>query len=312
MIDAIVWVLGNIAQGFVSLFTVLFNPAAWPNFTDNEWLIHFIYYGASKELFFVVLDIFIVLLVVGLFRHSILWAFVRGAEAVNNTVGRIAAWALLLMVLQQVLIVVLQRIFRVSEITIAPFGYGFTKDVSWYAEELKLYNAIIVALCAGYTFIQGGHVRVDLIYSAVSFRTKKIIDMIGSIFFVIPFVTLVWLFGWFFMWRHLVRPPLASNYDLDRMLRVAKVLKWDVETIGFSPNGFNAYFLFKVLLVAFAGLIFLQAISFFFRSLLEYIEGEESKDKYLDSDAERERRALAAISEPDATPLQRHLPSGGH
>ena len=57
-----------------------------------------------------------------------------------------------------------------------------------------------------------------------------------------------------------------------------------METIGFSPNGFNAYFLFKVLLVAFAGLLFIHAVAFFYRSLLEYLEGEESAGKYLDRD----------------------------
>ena len=57
-----------------------------------------------------------------------------------------------------------------------------------------------------------------------------------------------------------------------------------METIGFSPNGFTAYFLFKILLVAFAGLIFLQAIAFFYRSYLEYVEGFESEGKYLDKD----------------------------
>jgi len=295
MIDAIVWFFTNVAYGVINFFTIFFNPAAWPNFGDNEWLIKFIYYGASKEFFFIVFDAFVILLVVGLFKRNVLWAFVRGSEAINNTIGRFAAWALLLMVLQQVLIVALQRIFRVSEITIAPFGYGLTKDVSWYAEELKLYNAIIVALCVGYTFIQGGHVRVDLIYSAIGHRAKRLIDMFGSLFFMLPFVTIVWLYGWFFMWRHLVRPPLASNYDLDRMLRVSKALKWDVETIGFSPNGFNGYFLFKVLLVAFAGLLFLQALSFFCRSLLEYLEGEDSANKYLDRDSDLEARDMEKL-----------------
>lgn len=291
MIDALIWFFKNVAFGFVNFFTILFNPAAWPNFGDNEWLIKFIYYGASQELFFIFFDAFVILLIVGIFKRNVLWAFVRGSEAINNTIGRFASWALLLMVLQQVLIVALQRIFRVSEITIAPFGYGFTKDVSWFAEELKLYNAIIVALCVGYTFIQGGHVRVDLIYSAIGHRAKRMVDMFGSLFFMLPFVTIVWLYGWFFMWRHLVRPPLASNYDLDRMLRVSKALQWDVETIGFSPNGFNGYFLFKVLLVAFAGLLFLQALSFFCRSLLEYLEGEASADKYLDRDSDLEKLA---------------------
>lgn len=121
--------------------------------------------------------------------------------------------------------------------------------------------------------------------------------MIGSLIFMIPFVSIIWLYGWFFMWRHIVRPPLASNYDLDRMLRVSKALKWDVETIGFSPNGFNGYFLFKILLVMFAVLVFLQAISFFYRSLLEFLEGPDSADKYLDLDTERERLAMKKYAE---------------
>ncbi len=292
MIDGIVWVLKGIVFRFVNFFTILFSPSAWPNFGNKEWLVKFIYYGASSEFFFILFDMILILLVIGLWKRNILWGFVRGSERVNNVVGRIAAWAILIMVLQQVMIVALQRIFRVSDITISPFGFGFTKDVSWFAEELKLYNAMIVALCAAYTFIQGGHVRVDLVYSAVGYSKRKIIDMFGSLFFVIPFISLVWMYGWYFMWRHLVRPPLASNYSLERMEKVAKALKWDVETIAFSPNGFNGYFLFKILLVSFAALVFLQAITFFYRSLLEYLEGEDAEGKYLDLDSIREREIM--------------------
>ena len=65
----------------------------------------------------------------------------------------------------------------------------------------------------------------------------------------------------------------------------ARAVRWNVETIGFSPNGFNGYFLFKVLLVFFCVMVMLQAIAFFFRSYLEWKEGEESANKYLDKDS---------------------------
>ena len=55
-----------------------------------------------------------------------------------------------------------------------------------------------------------------------------------------------------------------------------------METIGFSPNGFSAYFLFKILIIALVALIFIQAISFFWRSFLEWKEGENSENKYLE------------------------------
>lgn len=64
----------------------------------------------------------------------------------------------------------------------------------------------------------------------------------------------------------------------------ARALRWNVETIGFSANGFSAYFLFKVLMVVFAGMVLIQGIAFFYRSYLEYREGEESAGKHLDKD----------------------------
>ena len=65
----------------------------------------------------------------------------------------------------------------------------------------------------------------------------------------------------------------------------ARALRWNVETIGFSPNGFNGYFLFKILLCAFTAMVFLQAMAIFYRSLLEWREGEDSENKYLDRDS---------------------------
>jgi hypothetical protein len=71
-----------------------------------------------------------------------------------------------------------------------------------------------------------------------------------------------------------VPKPSASDTLDGLVLRKARALRWNVETIGFSPNGFTAYFLFKVLLVAFAGMIFLHGL---WRSsgarYLEFIEG---------------------------------------
>ncbi|MGB1209752.1 MAG: TRAP transporter small permease subunit, partial [Paracoccaceae bacterium] len=176
-----------------------------------------------------------------------------------------------------------QRIFTRPDISIG-FGIPLQFDISWFAEELKLYNALVVCLCATYTFVQGGHVRVDLVYSAVKYRTKKVIDMVGAIIFMVPTAILIWMYGWFFMWRHLVTPKVSASDKFDLLMRKSKLLKWNVETIGFSPNGFTAYFLFKILLVAFTGMVLLQAVAFFYRSYLEWKEGPESEGKYLDKD----------------------------
>jgi len=291
--NAIGWFFAHMIEAYYNFFYAMFNPGQWLSWVptingamethQKEALARFMYYGASVELFFVVLNIFLIVTVVGLFRNNVLWACVRGLEGFANFVGRVAAWAGLLMVLQQIVIIFMQRVFAVAEIGVG-FGATFTKDVSWWSEELKFYNAMIVCLCAAYTFVQGGHVRVDLVYSAISYRAKKVIDMFGSLVFMITGTLVIWLYGWFFLWRHLVVPNPSASSSLDRLLTQSRALRWNIETIGFSPNGFNAYFLFKVLLVVFAAMIMLQAVAFFYRSFLEWKEGEESEGKYLDKD----------------------------
>ncbi|WP_112323130.1 TRAP transporter small permease subunit [Oceanibium sediminis] len=284
MIDGLVWVITNLVAGFLNIFRALAQTETWLDWSDKEALGRFIYYGGSTEFFFSVTAFFLSILAAGLVWRRFLWGVVVGLEGVANTLGRLFAWAGLLMVLQQVMIVFLQRIFRVSEISFGPFGYAFARDLSWWSEELKLYNAMIVVLCCAYTFVQGGHVRVDLFYAGMRFRAKKVVDMLGSLLFILPSMTLTWLFGWYFMWRHLVTPKINATETLEATLRKSKLMKWNVETIGFSPNGFDAYFLFKLLLVTFAGMMFVQGWAFFYRSLLEFLEGEQSAGKYLDKD----------------------------
>lgn len=285
MIDFVLWVLQNIALAPYNLVMAIANAGSWLDWSNPEAVMRFIYYGASVELFFVFLTTFLVITALGMFwRRDILWSGVRILEGIGNSVGRTAAWAGLLMVLIQVMIVFLQRIFRVAEIQLGPLGTALSMDLSWWAEGLKFYNALVVCLCVSYTFVQGGHVRVDLFYSTVKFRTKKVIDMFGSLFFMLPTITITYLYAWFFMWRHLMTPSVTATSELDRMLMQSRIFRWNVETIGFSPNGFNAYFLFKVLLVLFCVMVFIQAVAFFWRSYLEFIEGEESDGKYRDMD----------------------------
>lgn len=299
--DAIIWVITNIGLGFYNFFYVLIHITTVFDWSDKINLVRFIHYGASVQSFFVVFDIFLVIAVIGFIRNGFLWGVVRVLEGFANIVGRTFAWAGLLMVLQQIVIVFLQRIFRVPEISFGPFsplGYKFLDyftfidhDLSWYAEELKLYNAMIVALCVSYTFVQGSHVRVDLFYAGAKYRTKKIVDMLGSLLFIVPSMTLIWLYGWYFMWRHLITPKVAVTNTLQVLERKAPIVKWNIETIAFSPNGYDHYIFFKVLLIAFPLLMVLQAMAFFFRSYLELKEGPDSEGKYLDKDNQNDELA---------------------
>jgi len=277
------YVLGNLFEAPANIVYALANTGMWLDWSNKESLMRFIYYGASGELMFVGIFLFLLVTAIGLWRNTFMWGCVRVLEGFANGTGRLFAWAGLLMVLQQIIIIFMQRVFAVSEISLG-FGMAFTKDVSWWSEELKLYNAMIVCMCAAYTFVQGGQVRVDLLYANMSYRTKRAFDMFGCMVFMIPAALLTWLYGWFFLWRHLVVPNPSASDTLERLLAKSRALRWNVETIGFSPNGFNAYFLFKVLLISFTLMVILQAIAFFYRSYLERKEGPDSEGKYLDKD----------------------------
>ena len=286
----ILWVLSQFLSAFPNAYSALSQPNLWLDWIswektteDKQSLMRFIYYGASIELFFALSVTIVFYTTLAIFYRPLMWSTVSALETLANTTGRFFAWAGLTMVLIQIVIIFIQRIFAVSEITIG-FGLAFSFDVSWWSESLKLYNAMIVALCVTYTFVQGGHVRVDLIYSAVGYRTKRLIDMFGSIFFMLPAAILLWMYSWFFLWRHLIVPKPSASDTVEKLVMKARALRWNVETIGFSPNGFNAYFLFKMLILAYTALVLIHAVAFFYRSFLEWSEGEESEGKYLDLD----------------------------
>jgi len=284
LFDWIAWFFIQIGMAFYNFAYAVTHPGLWLDWSNKEAIARVIYYGASVELFFVLTVFFLIATVIGVMNNRIMWGYVRVLEGIANTVGRFFAWAGLIMVIQQIIIVFMQRVFVRPSMSFG-FGIPLEFDVSWFAEELKLYNALVVCLCVAYTFVQGGHVRVDLIYSGVKFRTKKVLDMIGAMIFMLPFAVITWLYGWFFLWRVLVVPNPSASNSLDRLLMQARAQRWNVETIGFSPNGFNAYFLFKVLLCLFCVMVALQAIAVFYRSYLEFREGPESEGKHLDRDS---------------------------
>ena len=284
------WLLSNVFNALPNIFTALYNYNTWLDWIswdktteDKQSLMRFIYYGASVELFFATTVFVFLYTAIAIYHRPLMWKTVTSLETLANTTGRFFAWAGLTMVLIQIVIIFIQRIFAVSQITIG-FGLAFSFDVSWWSESLKLYNAMIVALCVTYTFVQGGHVRVDLFYSVVSYRTKRMIDMFGSIFFMLPAAILLWMYSWFFLWRHLIVPKPSASDTVEKLVMKARALRWNVETIGFSPNGFNAYFLFKILILAYTGLIMIHALAFFYRSFLEWREGEEAEGRHLDLD----------------------------
>ena len=96
-------------------------------------------------------------------------------ELINKTniiLGKFFSWSLLIMVILTFVIVILRYLFNI----------GFI----WMQELVRYLYAAVFMLCAAYTLAKDEHVRVDIFYSKLKDRHKIIINVIGSLLFLIP------------------------------------------------------------------------------------------------------------------------------
>ncbi len=106
-------------------------------------------------------------------------------DALNQWVGRGVAWVTLGLVLVVFVDVVMRYLFKTS--------FVFTQELEWH-----LFGFIFL-IGAGYTLLHDGHVRVDIIYQRVGFKTRAWINLAGVILFLIPGCIMVITTSWGFM-----------------------------------------------------------------------------------------------------------------
>ena len=155
----------------------------------------------------------------------------------NKVIGEYISWFIIFMVIIQLIIVMARYIF----------GIGFLK-----LQELLIYlHGLSFTLAAGYTLLNDEHVRVDLIYRSSSNIYKSIINILGSLFFLIPFCLITYL------------------TSLPYVQRSWKIFEGSPET-----SGLNAVFLLKTALIIFPLLLLIQAVSIIYRNIKKIIESK--------------------------------------
>lgn len=65
-----------------------------------------------------------------------------------------------------------------------------TGSIAMQEMEWHLFSVVIL-LGTAYTLKEDGHVRVDVIYDTLSVKKKAVINIVGTIFFLIPFALLI-------------------------------------------------------------------------------------------------------------------------
>ena len=104
LLQGVQWLAQNIVMSFYNFGYAVLHPQLWLDWSDKQAVMRFVYYGGSVEFFFVIFTTFLIVTGVGFWRNSFMWLCVRVLEGFANGVGRFFAWAGLLMVLQQVVI----------------------------------------------------------------------------------------------------------------------------------------------------------------------------------------------------------------
>lgn len=105
-------------------------------------------------------------------------------------IGKVAAW------LNFFLLVVI--ILQISLQYIIGRGYIFLEELQWH-----LY-AIAFMIAISYSQSEDNHIRLDVLSQKFSKRTKEIIEILGILVLVFPFIVIVFLHGidfWYDSWR---------------------------------------------------------------------------------------------------------------
>jgi len=121
----------------------------------------------------------------------------RAIDAVNERIGRTVIWLVLAMALVSTINALVRYLLNRSS--------NAWLELQWY-----LFAAVFL-LCAGYTLLHNEHIRIDVLSSRLSARSRLWIDVIGTVLFLLPVsMFIVWL-SWPIFVNAWVSNEMSSN-----------------------------------------------------------------------------------------------------
>lgn len=152
-------------------------------------------------------------------------------DALNERLGRMIAWLVLGMVIITFAVVVMR--------------YGFDFGRIAIQETVTYFHAIAFMLAIAYTFKEDAHVRVDIFYGRMSERGQAWVNLLGSIFLLMPFCVYLLM--------------TSSGYTLR---------SWQLLEGSAEAGGLPLVFILKTLIPSMAILLLLQAIATVCKALI--------------------------------------------
>ena len=145
----------------------------------------------------------------------------RLIDGLTRIVGKSTMWFVLAATLISATNAIARKTFNV--------GSNAYLEIQWY-----LFAAVFL-LGAGYAFLQNAHVRIDVLASRLSMRTRNIIDIAGIVLFMLPMCWFMIEFSW----------PLVKNAYLSNEMssNAGGLIRWPVYALvpaGFTLLGLQA------------------------------------------------------------------------
>jgi len=103
-------------------------------------------------------------------------------DALNERVGKLVYWLVLATVLISAGNAIMRKMFSMSS--------NAWLELQWY-----LFSAVFL-LCAGYTLLHNGHVRIDVLAGRLSPKGQAWIDILGTLFFLLPMTLMLTWMSW--------------------------------------------------------------------------------------------------------------------
>jgi TRAP-type mannitol/chloroaromatic compound transport system permease small subunit len=179
---------------------------------------------------------------------NLLHRCIKGVDAVNDWIGRTVAWLTLGCVLTCFTVVVLR--------------YAFNVGFPWMQELYVWQHAAVFMAGAGYTMLHRGHVNVDVMYGRLSDRGRAWIDILGTVFFLFPWLAILAVTS---------APFVLSS--------------WSIREASATADGMPGLYLLKSLLWVLCALLFVQGLALVARrslSLAGHAIVDHDEDKVTD------------------------------
>jgi TRAP-type mannitol/chloroaromatic compound transport system permease small subunit len=128
---------------------------------------------------------------------KLLLAVSRAIDVLNERIGHVVLWLVLVMVLVSAANAVSRYAFNLSS--------NAWLELQWY-----LFAAVFL-LCSGYTLLHNEHIRIDVVSSRLSRRTQVWVDIFGTLCFLFPLSITIMCLSWPIFVNAWVSSEMSSN-----------------------------------------------------------------------------------------------------